>query len=155
MMFQRKTKRGKETWTKKALQHVNEHTYDVKTNRLPKPLFCDPSICRAYVKPTCYTMIQPQYNVYRNFKKSLMVPGSVPPGWTVELSWLDVGGVSKAESEKRNYLDKKIIFVSDSNTTSPIDFLLQPKAKDSFLWLCQVYCDERLLYLEMFVKYVF
>jgi hypothetical protein len=66
------------------------------------------------------------------------VPGSVPPGWTAELSWLDVAGVAKAREDKRNYLDKKVIFVSDSNTTSPLEFLLNPKTKDSRVWLCQV-----------------
>ena len=66
------------------------------------------------------------------------VPGSIPPGWTAELSWLDVDGVAKAEELKRNYLDKKVIFVSDSNTTSPLVFVVEPKSKDSVVWLCQV-----------------
>jgi hypothetical protein len=68
----------------------------------------------------------------------ISVPGVAPAGWTTELSWLDVAGVSKAINEKRNYLDKKIIFVSDSNTTQPLEFVIDPKTKDSLVWLCQV-----------------
>lgn len=78
------------------------------------------------------------YNNNNMFYYVYTVPGSIPVGWTAELSWLDVAGVTKAKEEKRGYLDKKIIFVSDSNTTSPLVFVVNTKAKDSVVWLCQV-----------------
>lgn len=79
----------------------------------------------------------------------------MPPGWVAELSWLDVAGVAKAVSEKRNYLDKKVIFVSDSNTTQPLELLLDPVTKDSAVWLCQVQCREVLAEFtaSLFMKY--
>jgi hypothetical protein len=177
-------KRG-EKWAAVAQAHIETHTWDRKKNPLPKPLLCSDSICRSDVKPTCKTMIQPQYNSMGSMMKALVgeksgaenneygilylyndlkmtplslflspflcsflvylsplsgisVPGSIPPGWTAELSWMDVGGVAKAVEEKRHYLDKKIIFMSDANTTQPLQFMLWPQTKNSAVWLCQV-----------------
>lgn len=66
------------------------------------------------------------------------VPGSVPAGWSAELSWIDVAGVRAATEQKRNYLDKKIIFVADNISTTPLDLIVNPRSADGHLWLCQV-----------------
>lgn len=133
-----RSQRKKDARSHAAQDHFNTHTWDPKSNPLPMPLLCDRAVCRQAVKPTCKTLTQPQFNPAGSLTKALIVPNVIPPGWTTELSWLDVAGVSKAQADNRNYLDKKIIFVSDSNTTQPLEFILNPKTRDSLVWLCQV-----------------
>lgn len=69
---QLKTKSRREAWTKEAEAHVADHTWHPQKNSLPAPLLCDSTICRPAVKPTCRTMIQPQYNSAGSLKKALV-----------------------------------------------------------------------------------
>lgn len=124
-------------YASKISSHIAKRTWQIKTSPLPKPLVCSPLVCRQSTPPKCLTMIQPQFTLRYNMKKFLVVPDHIPEGWTSELSWMDVNGVAKAVSENRGYLDKKIIFMSDSNTTSPIEFSIIP-SQTGVLWLCQV-----------------
>lgn len=138
MMFHRSSRKKHNSWIDDGRKFVERHTWQPMRNPLRRPLLCDPDICRSQMKPTCMTMIQPQNNPALSLTNALTDRGKVPVGWTTQLSWLDVSGVEKATKEKRGYLDKKIILVSDDSTTSPLEFIIQPKSKDSVLWLCQV-----------------
>lgn len=76
MTNQVKSKRLKDARNHGARTHFEAYTWDKNKNPLPKPLLCAGSICRASVKPTCATMIQPQYNPMASLTKALV--GIIP-----------------------------------------------------------------------------
>jgi hypothetical protein len=73
-MFQQKikSKKAKDAWAARTVDYLKTHTYEPKTNALPAPVHCNAAVCRPWTKPTCKTMIQPQYNPSQSLKKALV-----------------------------------------------------------------------------------
>ncbi|CAE7530770.1 unnamed protein product [Symbiodinium microadriaticum] len=109
---------------------------------LPQPLMCSNAVCKK--DWSCYTNFEPRKA--NNFSLGLrVVGGSIPTGWTRNLSWFDVAGVAKARSENRGYSDLKFIFITNVRGEGPLEdkdggvltLDVVPRSNSS-IWLCQV-----------------
>jgi hypothetical protein len=83
-MFHQISQKKKDKFTTNVVAQLKASSFQISggkknpiVNAMPKPLLCDPSICRQTVKPTCKTMIQPQFNGANNMQNSLIGEGNV------------------------------------------------------------------------------
>lgn len=145
---QMKGKRDLDALHTQAHHFLNHHLYrgnftakrltDHLKDALPPPLVCSNSVCKR--DSTCYTNFEPRR---ANSLGQRIVGGSVPPGWSRELSWFDAAGVAKAKALNRGYLDLKFIFISNQTDViedgdgREITFDIMTFSNSS-IWLCQV-----------------
>jgi hypothetical protein len=136
-----------------AHHYLNRHLFksnfsavknsDHHHTELPKPMACDPSMCKR--NPVCYTEYEPRWAANKNLGSMVVGSSAVPQGWSREISWLDVAGVSKAKAENRGYKDLKYIYISTITGEGPLqdadggvltlDITTQTNRS---VWLCQV-----------------
>ena len=93
------------------------------------PIACSPTEeCRS--EPKCFTDYLPRQ---KNSLSSIILG---PTTWDLNVSFFDTKGVMTSLREGRGYIDRKMIFISRSNT-SELYFKIEVSSPGS-IWLCQL-----------------
>lgn len=103
----------------------------------PSPSHLPPQMCditqECGSQPICLTDYLPNSHKDENSISSSIIAQN---DWSLNISFFDTKGVEKALAEDRGYIDKKMIFLSNTNKTALS--LLVNISRNSSAWICEV-----------------